>query len=102
MLQSYAGCIRVFPNTHNLGPARFENLRAVGAFLISATYDGEKVTHFSLHSEKGETAKLVSPWGGSGLLVIRDSDHGRVQVTLKGDLVSFDTRADETYLITPA
>jgi alpha-L-fucosidase 2 len=102
MMQSYAGCIRVFPNTHNLGPARFENLRAVGAFLISATYDGAKVTHLSLHSEKGRTAKLVSPWGVSGLRVIRSSDHGQVQVALKADVVSFDTRADETYLITPA
>jgi hypothetical protein len=102
MMQSYAGCIRVFPNTRNLGPARFENLRAVGAFLISATYDGAKVTHLSLHSEKGKTAKLVSPWGDSGLRVIRGSDHGQVQVALKGDVVSFDTRADETYLITPA
>src|SRR5260370_14862300 len=44
MMQSYAGHIRIFPNTHNLGPARFENLRAVCAFLVSATYDGHKVT----------------------------------------------------------
>ena len=91
-----------FPNTHDLGPARFENLRAVGAFLISATYDGAKVTYLSLHSETGKTAKLVSPWGGSGLRVIRGSDRGQVQVVLKDDVVSFDTRADETYLITPA
>jgi hypothetical protein len=47
--------MRVFPNTHNLGPARFENLRAVGAFLVNATYDGNQVTHFSLYSEKGKT-----------------------------------------------
>src|SRR5258705_8753869 len=95
LLQSYAGYIRIFPNTHNLGPAHFENLRAVGAFLVSATYDGMKVTHLSLHSEKGRTAKLVSPWGGSRVRVIRDSDHGQVQVVLKGDVVSFDTLTDE-------
>jgi hypothetical protein len=102
MMQSYAGCIRVFPNTQNLGPARFENLRAVGAFLISATYDGKKVTHFSLHSEKGKTVNLASPWGGSGLRVTRVSDHEPVQVALKVGLASFDTRANETYLITSA
>jgi hypothetical protein len=101
MMQSYAGPIRVFPNTHNLGPARFENLRAVGAFLLSATYDGNKVTHFSLHSEKGMTAKLVSPWVGKGLRVIRSSDQGQVQVALHDDVTTFDTRADETYQIAP-
>jgi hypothetical protein len=34
--------------------------------------------------------------------VIRGSDHGQVQVTLKGDVASFDTQANEIYLITPA
>src|SRR6266496_3310470 len=98
LMQSYAGCIRVFPNIHNLGPARFENLRAVGAFLVSATYDGNQVTHLSLYSEKGKTATLVSPWAGKELRVIRGGDHGHVQVAIAGDVASFDTQANETYL----
>ena len=102
MLQSYAGSIRIFPNTHNLGPARFQNLRAVGAFLVSATYDGGKVTHFSLYSEKGKTAKLVSPWPEQGLRVIRGSAQHQVQVAFEGDVAVFNTQADETYFITPA
>ena len=102
MMQSYTGSIRIFPNTHNLGPARFDKLRAVGAFLVSATYDGGKVTHFSLYSEKGKTAKLVSPWAEKELRVIRASDRQQVQVAFKGDLAICETQADETYLITPA
>jgi alpha-L-fucosidase 2 len=102
MMQSYAGSIRVFPNTHNLGSARFENLRAVGAFLVSATYDGNTVTHFSLYSEKGKIAKLVSPWAGKELRVIRSSDHGQVRVTLNDGVATFDTRTGETYQITLA
>jgi alpha-L-fucosidase 2 len=102
LMQSYAGPMRVFPNTHNLGPARFENLRAVGAFLVNATYDGNKVTHFSLYSEKGKTAKVVSPWVGKGLRVIRSSDHGAIQVALNDDVATFDTRAGETYQMAPA
>ena len=102
MMQSYAGSIRIFPNTNNLGPARFDNLRAVGAFLVSATYDGAAVTHLSLYSEKGKTAKLVSPWAGKGLHVIRNSDHAQVQVALNDDVATFNTRAGETYQITPA
>jgi len=102
MMQSYAGPIRVFPNTRNLGPARFENLRAVGAFLVSATYDGDKVTQLSLYSQKGKTAKLVSPWAEKGLRVARGSDHRQMQAAIKDDVAIFATRADETYLITPA
>ena len=102
MMQSYSGSIRVFPNIHNLGPARFERLRAVGAFLVSSIYDGEKVTHLSVYSEKGMTARLVSPWGDRGLRVIRTSDHGHVKAVLDGDTSVFDTGIGETYLITPA
>jgi len=102
MMQSYTGSIRLFPNTHNLGPARFDNLRAVGAFLVSATYDGGRVTHLSLYSEKGKTARLVCPWSENGLRVTRGSDRGQVQVTLQGDVATFETQAGETYLITPA
>jgi hypothetical protein len=36
LMQSYTDVIRLFPNTHKLGPARFQNLRAVGAFLVAA------------------------------------------------------------------
>jgi hypothetical protein len=55
-----------------------------------------------LYSEKGKTAKLVSPWAGKGLHVIRNSDHAQVQVALNDDVATFDTRAGETYQITPA
>ena len=61
MMQSYAGILHLFPNTHNLGPARFENLRAVGAFLVSATFNGETVTQLSLLSEKGKTVRIAKP-----------------------------------------
>lgn len=62
MLQSYTGTIRLFPNTHNLGRARFENLRAAGAFLVSAAYDGKSVSGVSLRSERGKTVRLANPW----------------------------------------
>ena len=44
LLQSYTGVIRLFPNTRRLGAASFRNLRAVGAFLVSASYDGKAVS----------------------------------------------------------
>lgn len=64
MMQSYTGVIRVFPNTDKLGPARFESLRAVGAFLVSAAYDGKNVSPVNLSSEKGAPVRLANPWPG--------------------------------------
>ena len=62
MIQSYTGTLRLFPNTQGLGRARFRNLRAAGAFLLSAAYDGKTVSSVTLFSEKGATAKLENPW----------------------------------------
>jgi alpha-L-fucosidase 2 len=62
MLQSYSGVIRLFPNTTNLGKARFRHLRAKGAFLVSAAWDGHSVTEAEIVSEKGAPARLASPW----------------------------------------
>jgi len=57
MLQSYAGVIRLFPNTTNLEPARFHRLRAQRAFLVGAAWDGKAVTSpVQLDSEKGAYA----------------------------------------------
>jgi hypothetical protein len=35
MLQSFSGAIRLFPDTRNLGRARFDRLRAAATFLVS-------------------------------------------------------------------
>ena len=59
MLQKLHGQDSAFPNTLNpIGPASFENLRAVGAFLVSATHDGRTVTRFEVLSEKGGTLRF--------------------------------------------
>lgn len=55
MLQSYTCVIRLFPNIENFGSARFEKLRAAGAFLVSASHDGKSVVRLKIFSEKGRT-----------------------------------------------
>jgi hypothetical protein len=98
MLQSYAGTLRLFPNVQNLGPARFENLRAAGAFLVSAAFDGRETTHISLLSEKGKQVRLAKPWSGP-LRVKKASDASAVVFSTEGDAVVFPTEAGERYLI---
>jgi alpha-L-fucosidase 2 len=79
MLQSYSGTIRLFPNTLNLGPARFERLRCVGAFLVNAAYDGKTVTTFEVLSEKGTSLRFASPWPGQMVRVVRMRDNKQIQ-----------------------
>jgi hypothetical protein len=99
LLQSYTGTLRLFPNTHNLGPARFENLRAAGAFLVSAFYDGKSVSQVSLLSEKGKTVRLANPWQPSQVDVTRLRDAHKIPVRNEDGIIVFSTDAGERYRI---
>jgi alpha-L-fucosidase 2 len=101
-LQSYTGVLRLFPNTENLGRARFENLRAAGAFLVSASYDGRSVSEVSLLSEKGKTVRLLNPWTPRRVRVRRTSDGQNIPVRQEREILVFDTHAGRRYRIEPA
>lgn len=62
LLQSHEGAIRLFPNARGLRRASFRRLRARGAFLVSAAWDGRRVVRFRLESEKGGVARFFNPW----------------------------------------
>jgi hypothetical protein len=102
MLQSFSGTMRLFPDTQGLGRARFRNLRAVGAFLVSASYDGKTVSQVTLFSEKGAMAKVVSPWPKSQVKVTRVKDGQPATISVKGEIAQFRTQARERYRIEPA
>jgi alpha-L-fucosidase 2 len=98
MLQSFAGTIRVFPNTKNLGPTRFEDLRAADAFLVSAAWDGRSVASpVVLVSEKGATARIKKPW--ERLRLVRTRDNRTMEGRSEGDVIEFSTDAGERYLL---
>ena len=88
-----------YPET--LDAARFENLRAAGAFLVSATYNGETVTRLSLLSEKGKTARIAKPWEASAIQVTRLSDGERVAARSEGEILEFATAPGEKYRLEP-
>ncbi|WP_455673988.1 glycosyl hydrolase family 95 catalytic domain-containing protein [Phocaeicola sp.] len=65
LLQSHTGVIHVFPAIpENWNDVSFENLRAMGAFLVSAIRKDGKVTKLRIYSEKGSDLKIVSPTDG--------------------------------------
>ena len=65
LLQSHTGIIEVFPAIpDDWKDCSFTNLRAQGAFLVSAARRAGKVTSISITSEKGGTCRLRSPSDG--------------------------------------
>jgi hypothetical protein len=63
MMQSYNGTIRLFPNWPINNDAEFHNLRAAGAFLVSATLKNGEISKVVIYSEAGSTLKIILPWG---------------------------------------
>ena len=97
MLQSYAGILRVFPNTTNLGPARFQNLRARGAFLVSATWDGKQVSPVEIRSEKGGVARMADPWHPDRVTVTDVRSGDPVAAEISGGVIAIETQAGTVY-----
>ncbi len=78
--------------------ARFWDLRAEGAFLVSSELKAGQVQFVKIHSEKGRDCTLVNPWPGKDIDVYRD---GKKVETLKGDRVVMKTKAGDTVVLGP-
>lgn len=70
LMQSYTGTIQLFPNWPMSTDARFSTLRAVGAFLVSASLENNAVQWVEIKSEKGSRLRIKSPWGKSGFVEV--------------------------------
>jgi alpha-L-fucosidase 2 len=94
MMQSYSGTIRLFPNWPMDKDAEFHNLRAAGAFLVSASLKGGKVDEIKITSEAGGLLKIILPWEGGGTMFNRDGKKvlpsNLVNIkTVKGEKITF-------------
>ena len=98
LMQSYTGVIRLFPNTDGLGPAEFHHLRAMGAFLVSAAWDGLQVTSLRILSEKGAQLRLVNPWKGADMEIRTLSNRATVTfVAREDDVIICETLPGKCY-----
>lgn len=62
LIQSHTGVIRVFPAIpESWKNVSFENLRAIGAFLVSSSMENGKVVRLSITSEMGGHASVAVP-----------------------------------------
>ena len=81
LLQSHTGIIRVFPAIpKDWKDASFKDLRAMGAFLVSATLSEGKVVNLLLRSEKGGKAKILNPL--TGKVEVYEMNPGETKVIL--------------------
>lgn len=65
LLQSHTGVIEIFPAIpESWQDAAFENLRAQGAFLVSAKKAAGKMVEIVITSEAGGPCKVRLPWSG--------------------------------------
>ena len=96
LLQSHEGVIRLFPCWDKKSPASFENLRADGAFLVSAELKNKKISSIKIKSLQGRTCNVDFAYVKS---VKRESDGEEIPFTRNGNIISFETQADEVYLL---
>ena len=101
LMQSHEGVIRLFPDWPQDEDARFANLRAVGAFLISAELKAGVVSGVQIVSEKGRDCTVQNPWPGKRIQFLRN---GRVAVGERrtGKYFTFKTTARESLELKPS
>jgi alpha-L-fucosidase 2 len=98
LLQSFQGKLRVFANWPSNKDARFGDLRAYGAFLISSDRRAGNVQYVRIVSEVGGKAVLVNPWPTGAVRVFKNgADAG----ALNGAELSLDTAKGDVLHLAP-
>jgi hypothetical protein len=93
MLQSDNGVLRFFPLRRAGKPAAFHDLRARGAFTVSAELKDGEVGGVRIVSEKGKPCTVLNPWPGRSVRVIRD---GKPAEAVSGERFTLETKAGES------
>ena len=96
LMQSYEGVIRVFPCWNKKSDASFKNLRADGAFLVSAELKNERVTSLEIKSLKGRICNVECSNVKS---VTNKADNTEISFNRKGDTIIFETQAEAEYIL---
>ena len=96
LMQSHQGVIRLFPCWNKNDDAKFTNLRADGAFLVSAELENKKVNSLKIKSLKGRKCTVECSHIKS---VISKTDNKEIPYERIGDTVSFETQEKAEYIL---
>ena len=100
LLQSHEGFIYPLPSIcKSWADGSFTSLPARGAFEVSASWKDSHPTRIEIYSKKGERCTLK--YNGISDAHLTDGDGNPISAEACGkDMISFDTEADRTYIIT--
>lgn len=97
LLQSHTGIIRIFPAVPvSWKDVSFRDLRAVGAFLVSAELKAGAVQKIEITSEQGGVCKIAVPASLKGELSITGNQG---KITRDGDILNIPTQKGEKIVI---
>jgi len=102
LLQSHEGVLRFFPVWPMDKPASFVNLRAYGAFLVSAELKDGFVSGVKIVSEKGLPCTVQNPWSGKKVRLSRNGKRpGILSEPQQGERFTFLTTPKEIIELQP-
>lgn len=97
LMQSHERIIRIFPVWPENQDAKFENLRAYGAFLISSQLKNGAVISVRIISEKGKKCTVENPWPGKTVQIARENGRKEKTSSLR---FTFKTAIGEKVILT--
>ncbi len=95
LMQSHEGVIRLFPCWNRKSDTAFENLRADGAFLVSAELKNEQISSVKIKSLKGRKCSIEN----TDIKTIAKEDGSHIPFEKNGDVISFGTEKDTVYIL---
>lgn len=98
LCMSHKGVLRLFPSWPKEKDARFANLRAWGAFLVSAELKNEKIRYVEITSEQGRKCTVQNPWPDCAVTVTRVDGKSE---TVTGTRFTLATKAGEKLRLVP-
>jgi len=98
MLQSWDGTIQLFPAWPSDVDCSFNQLRAEGAFLVSASKKNGCICDVMIESLAGCNCVLVNPWEGSNVSIIEDKSNTTVLESNKS-VLTFETQKNQKYRV---
>ena len=94
--------IRVFPAiVEAWRDVQISQLRAQGAFLVTAEWRDGRTAYVLIESEVGADCRLANPWPGQAVAVVAPGKEA-LPHRVDGDVISFATQAGQVYAVCPA
>jgi hypothetical protein len=101
LLQSVGDILRVFPAWPADQQARFTHLRTEGGFLVSGEMTREGIQLVRVESTAGGPLRILNPWPGETVRVVRNGKTVSAEPDARGVLVVATARGDVITLAPP-